>query len=91
MSNQRVYAGIAILIELIRREFCKQPLASVVVVVIHPVINQGFGFFERRDVRHSGADFVFHVAEKAFLRGVVQVKIPLVGFFFRETLAFRCL
>ena len=39
-------SGYCVLIEFLRREFCQIPLVSVVVVVIHPVVDLCIDFVE---------------------------------------------
>lgn len=46
-------------------------IAPVIIVIVHVVINDRFGFLEGAAGRDFVADFIFHVAEKALLRGIV--------------------
>lgn len=73
---QRILPGSNKVIEFIRRQLCKMPLISPIVVIIHIVINDGLDFSKLCTFCKFRHDVVFHMAEEAFLRGVVPAVSP---------------
>lgn len=73
-AAQRIYTGSNVLVILVWRQLCKLPLVSVIIIVIHPVINDGF--YLREVCTFWQIYLIFHVTEETFLRHI----IPTISF-----------
>ena len=71
VDGQRVYPGLGILIEFFGSQLPKLPLTAIIVIIIHPVINQSYDFFICFTGINQIGDFVFHMTEKALLWGII--------------------
>ena len=69
--RQRVDAGKEILVVFPGGQLQEVPLSTVVVVVVHPVIDAGKNVLKGEALGDKTGDLVLHVAEEAFLWGVI--------------------
>ena len=70
-DGQGVDAGEEVLVVLLGGQLHKVPLSTVVVVVVHPVIDPCEDSLEGLALGDESGDLVLHVAEEALLWGVV--------------------
>ena len=73
---KRIYYGLKEFVILSRRQLFKFSLVTVIVVIVHPVIYDSNYLFICFALLYQVRDFVFHMAEEAFLRRIV----PAVSF-----------
>ena len=69
---QRILPGSNKIIEFIRRQLGKMPLVTLIVVIIHIVINDDLNLSKLSTFRKFRHDVVLHMIEEAFLRSVVS-------------------
>ena len=68
---QRILPGSNKFVEFIRRQLGKMPLVTLIVVIIHIVINDDLNLSKLSTFRKFRQDVILHMTEEAFLRSVV--------------------
>lgn len=71
LDIQRILPSSNKFVEFIRRQLGKMPLVTLIIVIIHIVINDDLNLSKLSTFRKFRHDVVLHMTEEAFLRSVV--------------------